>query len=160
MGLLKEKHRSSTQHIHTYTKMASEADVQEAFRVFDTRKEGKIPAAEIGTLVRALGKAPLESEVDAIIDEIGDSPFDEKTLQKVFKKKMKRPMDLESDMKQAFKSLDNLGNGKVSEADLRVLLGTLGEALDGEEVDSLLRCCEVDEQGNIEYDALVDMLVN
>jgi len=37
-------------------------------------------------------------------------------------------------MRQAFRSLDNSGNGMISETDLRVLLGTLGEPMDNTDV--------------------------
>jgi len=47
---------------------------------------------------------------------------------------MKKPFELEADMRQAFRSLDNSGNGMISETDLRVLLGTLGEPMDNTDV--------------------------
>ena len=46
--------------------MSSDKDIKEAFSTFDTDNDGSIAASEIGTVIRALGKAPLQSEVDAI----------------------------------------------------------------------------------------------
>lgn len=81
-------------------------------------------------------------------------------------------------MRQAFRLLDNTGTGKLSEADLRVLLGSLGEPLSSDEVscfvmgkecartdenypqiDTLLKCVEVDSEGNLKYDEFVDLLI-
>jgi Ca2+-binding EF-hand superfamily protein len=101
----------------------------------------------------------------------------------LYRKKLRRPQELEKDMRQAFRLLDNTGTGKLSEADLRVLLGSLGEPLSSEEVhtlfffdvmvvkvltwwlgcvvqiDSLLKACEVDAEGNLKYDEFVDLLI-
>jgi hypothetical protein len=55
----------------------------------------------------------------------------------LYRKKLRRPQELEKDMRQAFRLLDNTGTGKLSEADLRVLLGSLGEPLTSEEVRTL-----------------------
>lgn len=52
----------------------------------------------------------------------------------LYRKKLRRPQELEKDMRQAFRLLDNSGTGRVSEADLRVILGSLGEPLSGDEV--------------------------
>jgi len=81
-----------------------------------------------------LGKAPLESEVDALLETVGDGPVDFKTFKGLYSRKMKKPFELEADMRQAFRSLDNSGNGMISETDLRVLLGTLGEPMDNTDV--------------------------
>ena len=78
----------------------------------------------------------------------------------IVERKFRSPRQLQDDMIRAFRALDNVGNGQIAEAELRVLLGTLGEALDGHEIDSLCRCCETDKEGNLSYEDLVEMLVS
>jgi len=146
----------------TASQEVTDADIKEAFDVFDADKDGFISSEEIGTVIRALGKCPYQSEVQAILEEAGGEgkKIDLKTFTGYYKRKMKKPMDLERDMRNAFSALDKDGVGSVLEAELRQILGTLGEALSSEEVDLLLRDCEVDDEGQIRYDKFVDMLVS
>ena len=48
------------------------ADAKEAFALFDKDNDGCITTAEMGTVMRALGKNPTEAEVHKIIKEIDD----------------------------------------------------------------------------------------
>jgi len=73
---------------------------------------------------------------------------------------MKKPNDLERDMRNAFSALDKDGTGQIYESELRQILGTLGECLNSEEVDMLMRDVEADGDGQIRYDKFVDMLIN
>jgi len=137
-------------------------DIKEAFEVFDGDKDGYILSDEIGTVIRALGKCPYQSEVQAIIDEAGGEgkKVNLSTFTGFYKRKIRRPMDLERDMRNAFSALDKDGNGNVLEAELRQILGSLGEALSSDEVDLLMRDLQVDDEGQIKYDRFVDMLVS
>jgi Ca2+-binding EF-hand superfamily protein len=137
-------------------------DIKEAFDVFDSDKDGFIGAEEIGTVVRALGKCPYQKEVKEITEEAGGigKKIDLRTFQGFYKRKMKKPQDLERDMRNAFTALDKDASGRILEAELRQILGTLGEALSPEEVDLLMRDCEVSNEGEISYDKFVDMLVS
>jgi len=139
--------------------MSSEADIQECFKCFDSDSDGKILVSEIGTVIRALGKAPLQSEVDAMEDEVQGELVDYPTFVKFFQRRMKKPRDLEEDMRKAFKAMDIQGNGTITTAELGVLLGTLGEPLPSVDVESLLRVLVVDSEGTLSYEELVDLLV-
>jgi len=143
----------------TASQEVTDNDIKEAFDVFDADKDGFILSEEIGTVVRALGKCPYQSEVVAIIEEAGGEgkKIDLRALTGHYKKKMKKPMDLERDMRNAFSALDKDGTGFILEAELRQILGTLGEVLVTEEIDLLMRDCEVDDEGQIKYDKFVDM---
>jgi Ca2+-binding EF-hand superfamily protein len=72
--------------------------------------------------------------VNNVSTETGEGPVDLNKFKGLYRKKLRRPQELEKDMRQAFRLLDNTGTGKLSEADLRVLLGSLGEPLTSEEV--------------------------
>jgi len=140
----------------------TDQDIKEAFDVFDADKDGFILSDEIGTVIRALGKCPYQSEVVAIIEEAGGEgkKIDLRTFTGFYKRKMKKPQDLERDMRNAFSALDRDGAGHVLEAELRQILGTLGESLTSEEVDLLMRDCETDDEGQIRYDKFVDLLIS
>jgi len=139
----------------------TEQDIKEAFEVFDTDKDGYILAEEIATVIRALGKCPYQTDVKEIVAEAGEGKkVDFRSFSNFYKKKFKKPQDLERDMRNAFSALDKDGQGTVLEAELRQILGTLGEALSAEEVDLLMRDCEADSDGQIRYDKFVDLLVS
>lgn len=138
---------------------SSEDEIKECFRVFDTDNDGKIPVADLGTVIRALGKAPLQAEVEAMENEAGEGLLDYAKFSGFYKRKMRRPAELEREMREAFRALDAQGTGTLTSAELRMLLGALGEPLLSEDVESLLRCVNVDNEGNLKYDELVDLLV-
>jgi len=156
-----QKMASRTPKRGTVSQEVTEQDIKEAFDVFDTDKDGFIFAEEVGTVIRALGKCPYQSEVNEIIKEIGEGKkVDLRGFQAQYRKKFRKPQDLERDMRNAFNALDKDGTGQILEAELRQILGTLGEILSSEEVDLLMRDCNADSEGAIRYDNFVDLLVS
>ncbi|MFI0107857.1 EF-hand domain-containing protein [Streptomyces parvus] len=65
----------------------------------------------------------------------------------------------QKEMLDAFRELAKEGNGSVGEAELRELLLNLGDALDGDQVEELMKEVSVSADGGISYDSFVDMLV-
>merc|ERR1711991_953361 len=141
-------------------KMASQEEIEDVFKVFS--KKGKVEASQIGTLVRALGKNPLQKDVDSWIEELGgpSKSIDVSTVKKYYNKKLPKPRDQERDMREAFKVLDIQGKGFINEAELRQIMCTLGEPLTQEEFNLLMTKCEKDADGTIMYDNFVDMLIS
>ncbi len=92
------------------------------FKVF--AKNGKITASMIGTLVRALGKNPLQKEVEEWIAALGgpEAPLDVSAVKKYYAQKLPKPRDQERDMREAFKVLDIQGKGFINEAELRQIM--------------------------------------
>ena len=140
--------------------MASNEEIEDVFKVFS--KNGKITANMIGTLVRALGKNPLQKEVDEWIAALGgpDAALDVAAVKKYYSQKLPKPRDQERDMREAFKVLDIQGKGFINEAELRQIMCTLGEPLTQEEFNLLMTKCEKDSDGTIMYDTFVDMLIS
>jgi len=139
--------------------MASNEEIDDVYKVFS--KNGKVTAALIGTLVRALGKNPLQKEVDQWVSDLGgaDTPIDVATVKKYYNQKLPKPRDQERDMREAFKVLDIQGKGFINEAELRQIMCTLGEPLTQEEFNLLMTKCQKDDDGTIMYDNFVDMLI-
>jgi Ca2+-binding EF-hand superfamily protein len=50
---------------------SGEENLDDVFKVFDQDGDGKISAAELGTLIRASGKNPSQKEVNEMIEEVG-----------------------------------------------------------------------------------------
>lgn len=61
-------------------------------------------------------------------------------------------------MKEAFRVFDRNGDGTVNAAELRHVLTHIGEKLDEEEVDDLLREADIDGEGLIKYADFVKVL--
>lgn len=131
---------------------ASNEEIEDVFKVFS--KNGKVTASLVGTLVRALGKNPLQKEVDGWISDLGgaDTPIDVATVKKYYNQKLPKPRDQERDMREAFKVLDIQGKGFINEAELRQIMCTLGEPLTQEEFNLLMTKCQKDDDGTIMYD--------
>jgi len=141
--------------------MATNEQIEECFTIFDAKKQGYLERDQLGTVLRALGKNPTEKELQDVIAEIGNDKIDLNRVKNIVKtKKLSSPADQDKPMRDAFKALDKDGTGKILEAELRQILGSLGDALTTQEVNSLLREVKVDTNGGIDYNEFVTMLVN
>jgi calmodulin len=135
-------------------------EVADAFSLYDKNNDGKIPVAELGTLIRACGRNPTNSEVDDLIAEYlqDKKEFELSTLKQCLGKP-KTKADSPEQVKEAFKIFDKESNGLVSLSELRHVLTTLGEKMTTQEVDELLKDAKVDKEGNINYNVFVSMIM-
>jgi len=141
--------------------MATNEQIEECFTLFDAKKQGFLEREQLGTVLRALGKNPTEKELKEIATEVGNDKIDVNRVKTIYKtKKLRSPTDQDKEMRDAFKALDKENNGKVQEAELRQILGNLGDALTSQEVNALMREVKVDSNGGIDYNEFVSMLVN
>jgi len=141
--------------------MASNEQIEECFALFDAKKQGYLEKEQLGTVLRALGKNPNEKELKEILAEVGNEKLDVNKVKNIYKtKRLRGPSDQDKEMRDAFKALDKESNGKVQEAELRQILGNLGDALSSQEVNALMREVKVDSNGGIDYNDFVSMLVN
>ncbi|PRP85287.1 hypothetical protein PROFUN_06889 [Planoprotostelium fungivorum] len=141
--------------------MATTENIEECFNIFDARKQGYLEKEQLGTVLRALGKNPTEKELKEILEDVGSDKLDLNRVKTIYKtKKMSTPQDQDQPMRNAFKALDSNNNGKISEPELRQILGNLGDALSSQEVNALLREAKVDSNGGVDYNEFVSMLVS
>lgn len=136
-------------------------EYKEAFGLFDKDGDGTITTKELGIVMRALGKNPTEQDLLDMINEIdtectGTVDFPE------FLALMCRPLrapDSEQDIKEAFKVFDKDASGSISTQELRHVMTNLGEKLNEEEVDELLKEADKDNNGMIDYNWFVEQMV-
>jgi len=139
---------------------ASMEQIEECFNIFDAKKQGFLEKEQLGTVLRALGKNPTERELKEILAEVGNDKLDLARVKTLYRtKKISTPAEQDKPMRDAFKALDKDNNGKIHEAELRQILGSLGDALSAQEVNSLLRDAKVDADGTVDYNAFVTLLV-
>jgi calmodulin len=138
------------------------AEFKEAFNLFDKDGDGAISVKELGTVMRALGNNPTESELQDIINELDqnqDNTIDFPEFMNIMAKRGKEG-DTEEELIEAFKVFDKDGNGFISAAELRHVMTNLGEKLTDDEVDEMIKEADTDGDGQINYHEFVKMMMS
>ena len=133
-----------------------------AFELFDKDRDGAITTKELGTVMRNLGQNPSEEELKQMIREVdldGSGTIDFKEFLCLMVKKMKGN-DTEEELLEAFKVFDRDGNGYITSHELRHIMTNLGEGLTPEEVEEMIREADLDNDGQIDYDEFVKMMMS
>ena len=123
------------------------------FDLFDKDKDGLIPTKELGNLMRILGAAPSNLELETIIQNLESNNHKLISFEKfivIFQKKLES-QDSEEDIINEFRKLDKDNNGTVSENDLRNLMSNYDNPLSDEEIEEIIQEANVDSNGNIDY---------
>jgi calmodulin len=137
------------------------AEFKEAFSLFDKDGDGQITTKELGTVMRSLHQNPTEAELREMISEVdkeGSNAIDFPEFVNLMARKMK-DTDSEDEIKEAFKVFDKDGNGFISATELRHVMTNLGEKLTDEEVDEMIREADEDQDGQINYEEFVKMMM-
>lgn len=138
----------------------SEAELRDAFNLFDKDRNGTITVDELHTVMMAFGKHCSHEEIREMINEIdanndGNIDFEE------FKKVMADDAHIkesESDLRDAFRVMTE---GKKVEGfspdDLKKVMEKLGHKLTDREVEALFREVDNDKDGLINFSEFVNM---
>lgn len=136
------------------------AEFKEAFSLFDKDSDGKITTKELGTVMRSLGQNPSESELTDMINEVdvdSDGTIDFPEFLTMMARKMK-DTDSEAEIAEAFKVFDRNGDGKISAAELRHVLTSIGEKLSDADVDQMIREADTNNDGEIDIQEFTQLL--
>lgn len=120
--------------------------------MFDKDCDGKITTKELGTVMRSLGQNPSELELTDMINEVdgnSDGLIDFPEFLTMMARKMK-DTDSEAEIAEAFKVFDRNGDGKISAAELRHVLTSIGEKLSDADVDQMIREADTNNDGEID----------
>lgn len=143
------------------------AEFKDTFVYFDEDKDDKLSVQELGTLLSSLGQTYSKAELQAMISDLddrvdigGDRDFriDFKDFLSLMARKMK-DSDTEEELIEAFKVFDQDGDGFISAGELRYSMANLGERLTDAEVDEMIREADMDNDGLINYDEFVKMMM-
>ena len=138
-------------------------EFKEAFSLFDKDGDQKIPSKELGTVMRALGQNPSETELEDLLKSVADPRNTGFVQFNDFMAVMKQRMndtESEEEIKEAFRVFDRDNDGIISAAELRHIMTTLGERLTEEEVDEMIREADVQGDGLIRYEQFVRVMMS
>lgn len=131
---------------------------REVFLIFDKQGDSKIDSSDIGLVIRAMDKNPLESEVARIVSEL-DPQGDRRVTFAELLPYLSRPSintpGSAAEFIDGLRVFDKDGSGFMSAADLRHVLTAIGEKMTDKQVDQLLSNIEMDKEGNVNYEELV-----
>ena len=137
-------------------------EFREAFQAFDKDGNGSITTKELGTVMRSLGQNLSEQEIKEIIDEVDEDKngvIDFQEFLSLMARKMKI-IDKEDELLDAFKILDIEGTGKISKYQLRYIILSTESGFSGEEVEELLKKTDIDEDGYIDLNNFIKILMS
>merc|ERR1712139_511467 len=98
------------------------------FNLFDKKRTGSIPIADMGTVLRSLGQNPTEAELAALVEEVdkdksGTIEFDE--FCDLMARTNKSQDQMEEEIKNAFLTFDADGSGFIDREELVNVLTTI-----------------------------------
>ena len=111
------------------------------FDMLDKDKDTKITTKELGNALRISGAAPSQQELEMIIQGLEESGNNLITFEKFLAlfEKLINNQDSEEDIINEFKKMDKIGNGTISEKDLRDLMSNYGNALTQDEIEDVIQ---------------------
>ena len=121
-----------------------------------------IATEELGTLMRSLGSNPTNAELADLINEVdfdGKGSIDFPAFLTMMAKRIK-DYDSEEEVLDAFRVFDKDGNGHMLAADLKHLMISIGERVSDEELDEMIRAANIDDDGRINYQEFVKMMMS
>ncbi|XP_062383776.1 myosin, light polypeptide 3, skeletal muscle [Sardina pilchardus] len=134
-------------------------DFKEAFGLFDKVGDSQVAFSQVADIMRALGQNPTNGEVKKLLGSPSAEDMANKRmafdaflpLLAVQDKVQKGTYD---DYVEGLRVFDKEGNGTVLGAELRIVLGTMGEKMKEDEIDALMTGQE-DDNGCVNYEAFV-----
>lgn len=128
-------------------------EISHAFAHCDPDRTGSIATDNLGTVMRAIGQNPTESELYRLCEELDKfstgSIFYGDFLELMTKNY--QVFDKDDVIKNAFTIFDRDDDGFVSHAELRAVFNNVGEKLTDDEFDDVFRVVDIDGDGLINW---------
>ena len=131
------------------------------FDMFDEDKDNQITLQELGDCLRICGAAPSQQELQAIIKNLEDNKKEFISFN-IFLKLLEKfliKQDSEEDLINEFMKIDKVGDGTISESDLRKLMSNYDNPLNSQEIEDIIQEANVDENGYINIQRFVKILL-
>ncbi|XP_062302688.1 LOW QUALITY PROTEIN: myosin light chain 3, skeletal muscle isoform-like [Osmerus eperlanus] len=139
-------------------------DFKEAFGLFDRVGDSQVAYNQVADIMRALGQNPTNKDVAKILgnpsaDDLANKRLAFDAFLPMLQQVDVIPKGTLDDYVEGLRVFDKEGNGTVMGAELRIVLGTLGEKMTEPEIDALMSGQE-DENGSVHYEAFVKHILS
>ena len=131
------------------------------FDMFDENKDEQISIDVLGDCLRICGAAPSQQELDKITKKYENSKEQNISFE-IFIKLLERLLisqDSEEDLINEFTKIDHVGDGTITKSDLINLMSNYENPLSTEEIDEIMQEVNADENGYINIQRLVKLLL-
>jgi len=137
-----------------------EAELKDAFQLFDTEREGSISGHELKVCLRALGFHVSKKEANSLVEEFDVEDTGRIQLQDFLTIMARKhgERDPREEVARAFQLFDEDGTGKITLRNLRRVARELGESLSEDELQSMIDEFDTDLDGKIsrqEFEAIM-----
>jgi len=116
---------------------------------------------ELGVVMKSMDINATEVELKDMINEVdgdGDGAIDFSEFLAMMAKKMKETEDDLAEIKAAFNIFDKDGDGLISKSEFRRVMASLGEILSDPQVDKVFAECDLDGDGQVNYEEFLVMM--
>ena len=131
------------------------------FDMFDEDKDKQITIKDLADCLRICGAAPSQQELKIIIKNLEDNKREYINFETFLKllEKLLIKQDSEEDLINEFLKMDKVGDGAISESDLRKLMSNYENPLSFQEIEDIIQEANVDENGYINIQRFVKLLL-
>ena len=138
-------------------------EIKAKFAIFDADDSGQINAAELATVLRAVGLNPTEHHVQELLEEYdaddsGALSFAE--FARLYVEELESVEEADRLFKNAFQFFDKDGNGEISLVEFRTVLTQLGDPMDDDEVSLFFKLVDRNNDGMLDLGELCSSLAS
>lgn len=147
-------------------------EFKEAFELYDKDNDNLLNFEETDCAFKCLGFVFEERELHELFGEFGvisqEDKFNSQSVQNtkinfnsfiLFLNKRSKEYEVEAELMESFKSFDKDEDGKLNQKEMKYLLLSIGEKLNDEEIEEMIREVDSTGQGAITYKDFVKILM-
>lgn len=138
------------------------AEAKEAFALFDRDGDGCITTAELGTVMRSLGKCPSNAEIKDIVKKVDPDNrgvIDLREFLQVMTMDLKA-VDHQKELEFAWGIFDTEKKGVLDANELKHILVNVGEKLSDAEIAELMKQADPNNTGKIKKAEFFQMMLH
>lgn len=137
--------------------------MRETFSLFDRDGDDKIAVGELGLFLRALRRAPTDSEVAQYAKQLDSKSTGKISIADLLPFLAKTPainkQQAEADLVAAFRVFDADRTGFIAAGELKHIVTSVGEKMSERDADELIKEADPNGTGRIDYQAFAKRLV-
>ncbi|EFX70898.1 troponin C [Daphnia pulex] len=137
--------------------------LKKAFAMFDQGKTGFIETNRVAAILNTMGQQFDANELAVTIEETDKDKTGKLTFEAFYSIAANFLEDeddeaMQNELKEAFRLYDKEGNGYITTAVLREILGALDDKLTSDDLDGIIEEIDEDGSGTIDFDEFMEMM--